>query len=259
MNPTPTLFTAHGNPMNALGGTTFSRFLEGWAADLPRPRAILCISAHWERHGLAVTMSLNPETIHDFYGFPDELYLITYPVKGAPVVGEKAISLLSLGGYSVDRDQFRGLDHGTWAPLRFLFPQGDIPVLQLSLPVELSLSELFTIGKLLSPLRELGVLIIGSGNLVHNLSRVGYEHRNAPVLEWAHRFDEDVKEWILTRDHQKLGEPWMSSPVGRISHPTLEHYAPLLVAMGAGGSSSVTFPFEGFEHGSISMRSVRFG
>ncbi len=259
MSLMPTLFTAHGNPMNALGGTTFSRFLEGWAEDLPRPRAILCISAHWERHGLAVTMSLNPETIHDFYGFPKELYLITYSAKGEPEVGEEVIALLGSGGYIVDRNKSRGLDHGTWAPLRFLYPDADIPVLQLSLPVELPLPDLFTIGELLATLRDLGVLIIGSGNLVHNLSRVDYERRDARVLDWAHSFDADVKEWVLTRDHKKLGEPWMSSPVGRISHPTLEHYAPLLVAMGAGGSSPVTFPFEGFEHGSISMRSVRFG
>ncbi|WP_324292170.1 class III extradiol ring-cleavage dioxygenase [uncultured Methanospirillum sp.] len=125
----PTLFTAHRNPMNALGGTKFSEFLETWAEDLPRPRAILCISAHWERHGLAVTMSLNPGTIHDFYGFPEELYTITYPAPGAPDVGEEVITLLGSAGYFVDRDQTRGLDHGTWAPLRFFYPDAEIPVL----------------------------------------------------------------------------------------------------------------------------------
>ncbi len=128
-------------------------------------------------------MSVNLETIHDFYGFPKELYLITYPAKGEPEVGEEVITLLGSGGYIVDRDMSRGLDHGTWVPLQFLYPDADIPVLQLSLPVELPLPDLFTIGGLLAPLRELGVLILGSGNLVHNLSRVDFEHRDARVLE----------------------------------------------------------------------------
>jgi len=255
----PVLFTAHGNPMNALGGTAFSRFLERWADDNPRPHAILCISAHWERHGLAVTMSENPETIHDFYGFPEELYEITYPVQGAPDVGEEVIALLGSAGFHADRDQTRGIDHGTWAPLRFLYPKADIPVLQLSLPVQTPLSELIRIGENLSPLRESGILIIGSGNLVHNLSRVDFEHRDAPAPEWAYKFDEGVKKWIMDRDRRLLGDPWSSSPTGKMSHPTLEHYAPLLVVCGAGGSSRISFPFEGFEHGSISMRSVRFG
>jgi len=259
MTQMPVLFTAHGNPMNALGGTIFSRFLEGWADDIPKPRAILCISAHWERHGLAVTMSEKPETIHDFYGFPEKLYTITYPVKGAPRIGEEVIALLGTAGFQVDQDQTRGLDHGTWAPLRFLYRDADIPVLQLSLPVQIPLTELITIGEKLSPLRQSGVLIIGSGNLVHNLSRVDFKHRDAMVPQWAYRFDEDVKQWILDRNYQLLGDPWKNSPAGIVSHPTLEHYAPILVVCGAGGTSPISFPFEGFEHGSISMRSVRFG
>jgi len=255
----PVLFTAHGSPMNALGGIPFSRFLSRWAESFPRPRAILCISAHWERNGLAVTMSENPETIHDFYGFPEELYQIVYPAPGAPDVGEEVITLLSSAGYQISREENRGLDHGTWAPFRFMYPLADIPVLQISLPAQVPLLELITIGEQLIPLRQTGILIIGSGNLVHNLSRVDFGHREAPVAEWAIRFDEDVRDWILTGNRQALGNPYWSSQAGKISHPTLEHYAPLLVTCGAGGTSAISFPFEGFEHGSISMRSVRFG
>jgi len=168
--------------------------------------------------------------------------------KGAPEVGEEVIAYLGSAGFQVDCDQTRGLDHGTWVPLRFIYRDADIPVLQLSLPVQTPLSELITIGEKLSPLRQSDVLIIGSGNLVHNLSQLDFKHREARVPQWAHLFDEDVKQWILDRSFQLLGDPWRSSPAGIVSHPTLEHYAPLLVVCGAGGSSSISFPFEGFEH-----------
>jgi 4,5-DOPA dioxygenase extradiol len=255
----PTLFTAHGSPMNALGGTPFSTFLNEWAETIPKPRAVLCISAHWERHTLAVTTSALPETIHDFYGFPEALYKITYPAPGSPEIAEEVITQLESAGYVVDQDHHRGLDHGTWSPLRFFYPHADIPILQLSLPARVPLSDLFLIGKALIPIRESGILILGSGNLVHNLSTVNFELREAPVPGWAQDFDEEVKRWILTDKKNSLGNPWNSSPQGRISHPTLEHYAPLLIIYGAGGTSDISFPFEGFEHGTISMRCVQFG
>lgn len=244
--------------MNALGGTQFSTFLTAWAGMIPRPRAILCISAHWESNSLMVTTSERPETIHDFYGFPRSLYQIRYPAPGSPDVAEEVINLLKSYGYLVDREQHRGLDHGTWSPLRFLYPDADIPVLQLSLPSHVPLSELLSIGAALIPLREAGILILGSGNLVHNLSTVDFDHQESLVPRWAQDFDGEVKQWILTNDTDSLGNPWKSNQ-GRISHPTLEHYAPVVLIAGAKKNSDVSFPFEGFELGIISMRCVQFG
>lgn len=255
----PTLFTAHGNPMNALGGTQFSTFLSTWAASFSRPRAILCISAHYEREILTVTSIEKPDTIHDFYGFPDALYKIIYPVSGSPEVASEISVILKEAGFQINQEH-RGIDHGVWTPLRFIYPDADIPVVQLSLPTRLSLDTYPKIGRTLAPLRSQGILIIGSGNLVHNLGQVSFNDRQAPVPIWAEKFDTTVKEWILAKDEKSLVSPWTSAPDGRISHPSLEHYAPILFVYGASDTTEqISFPFEGFEHGSLSMRCVRFG
>ncbi len=255
----PTLFTAHGSPMNALGGTLFSTFLANWAQNFPRPRAILCISAHYETDMLTLTSVQKPDTIYDFYGFPDALYRISYPAPGSPDIAIEIQENLTSGGFVVNIDTRRGIDHGVWSPLRFLYPEADIPIIQLSIARKMSTESYLEIGKILTPLRGQGILIIGSGNLVHNLAQVSFHDRDAPVPEWATHFDATVKKWILERDEKALTNPWTSSPEGRISHPSLEHYIPLLFVLGAGGGQGqISFPFEGFEHGSISMRSVRF-
>ena len=256
--PMPVAFTAHGNPMNALGGNPFARFLARWGESLPRPQAVLCVSAHWERSPLAVTASERPETVHDFYGFPPELYRLRYPAPGSPALAARTRQLLVAAGFLCQEEQSRGLDHGVWSPLMHLLPGCDVPVVQLSLPRGVPMSAHVEIGRTLAPLRDEGVLILGSGNLVHNLIAADLRDREAPVAAWALRFDGWVKQCLQEWNLEALSTPWEAGPAGRDAHPTLEHYAPLLVVCGAADPERrVAFPFEGFEHGSLSMRCVQ--
>ena len=254
----PVGFTAHGSPMNALGGTPFADALERWApALLAGARALLVASAHWETRGVALTGAAAPDTIHDFGGFPEPLYRLRYPAPGDPGLAVEAAELLAGAGVEARVDPERGIDHGAWSPLRFLRPGADLPVVQLSLDRTRSLAELVEVGRALHPLRERGVLVLGSGNVVHNLRTADFADRDAPVEGWAHDFDAWVKARLLDWDLTMLAAE--DGPSGRIAHPTREHYAPLLVAAGAAGPGShVSFPWEGFEHGTISMRCVQF-
>jgi 4,5-DOPA dioxygenase extradiol len=244
--------------MNALRDNAFTHFLGALAPSLRSPRAILAVSAHWERAPIAVTASPHPVTIHDFWGFPEELHRLRYPAPGSPALAALAIELLAVAGFEPDVDPERGLDHGTWAPLLRLLPAADVPVVQLSLPADLPLSRLPEIGMALAPLRDEGVLVLGSGNLVHNLRSVDFHDERAPVAAWAREFDAWAAERLREGDRDALSSPWERQPHGRLAHPTLEHYAPLLVVLGAAGDGAVSFPFEGFEHGTISLRCVRF-
>ena len=255
----PVGFTAHGSPMNALGDTPFAAALERWApALLVGARALLVVSAHWETHGVALTGAAAPETIHDFGGFPEPLYRLRYPSPGDPGLALQARELLATAGIEAHLDPDRGIDHGAWSPLLFLRPGADLPVVQLSLDRTRSLAELVEVGRALQPLRERGVLVLGSGNVVHNLRTVDFSDRDAPVEGWARDFDSWVKARLLDWDFPKLAVP-EEGPSGRNAHPTREHYAPLLVAAGAAGPAPrVSFPWEGFEHGTISMRCVQF-
>jgi len=256
----PVLFTAHGNPLNALPGTPFGRFLGEWGRTLPRPTAVLCVSAHWETPGLAVTAGELPPTLHDFWGFPEELYRLRYPAPGTPALAARVGQLLGGAGFPCGLDASRGFDHGAWAPLRHLFPEADVPVVQLSLPEDLPLASLLDVGAALAPLRAEGVLLLGSGNLVHNLALADFPHREAPVPEWAGAFDAWVRDRLLARDSAALAAPWEAGPSGRLAHPTLEHYAPLLVCCGAAdGAAEAVFPYEAFEHGTVGMRCVAMG
>lgn len=244
--------------MNALRDNAFTRFVSGLAGGLPAPRAILAVSAHWERSPLAVTAAPHPETVHDFWGFPEELYRLRYPAPGSPALAALVLELLGAAGFDTDVDGERGLDHGAWAPLLRLYPKADVPVVQLSLPTDLPLPRLLDVGRALAPLREEGVLILGSGNLVHNLRTVAFEDEQAPTAPWARDFDLWVADRLRSGDLDALAAPRERGPQGRLAHPTLEHYAPLLVTLGAAGAgAAVSFPFEGFEHGTISMRCVR--
>lgn len=250
----PAVFTAHGNPLNALPGTPFAGFLAGWGQRLPRPKAILCVSAHWEAPGLFVTASERPRTIHDFWGFPEELYRLRYPAPGAPALAARAAGLLGAASLPCGLDPGRGLDHGAWAPLRHLFPGADVPVIEVSLP-DLPLPRLADVGRALAPLRGEGVLLLGSGNLVHNLGLADFPHREAPVPGWASAFDVWVRDRLEAWDLEALARPWESGPQGRLAHPSLEHYAPLLVVCGAAGERpSVRFRCEAVEHGTVGMR-----
>lgn len=257
----PVLFTAHGNPMNALGGTPLADFLAGWARDFPRPRAILMVSAHWQTRGLAVTAAARPETIHDFFGFPPALFALRYPAPGDPALAEDVRARLSAAGFPSRLDAARGLDHGAWAPLLFLFPRADVPVVQLSLPLGVPLGRLVDIGRALGPLRDEGVLVAGSGNLTHNLGTADLRARDLPVAGWARAFDAWVQERLDAWDLASLAAFDERAPQARLAHPTSEHYEPLLAVCGAADAAPpprVTAAFEGFEHATLSLRCLRF-
>lgn len=252
----PVLFLAHGSPMNAIADNSYSRALRALGQQLPRPRAILCISAHWMSKGSWVTAMARPKTIHDFGGFPQELFAIQYPAPGSPELAAEVRSLIP----TIQEDASEwGLDHGTWSVLRHLYPAADIPVVQLSLDMGEGPRSHFDLGKKLRPLRERGVLIMGSGNIVHNLRKISWSE-NAPVPAWASEFDEWAKERLDARDFHALVDDALQSEAGRLSVPTPDHYYPLLYALGAAeASDSVRHVTEGMQNASISMRSVQFG
>ncbi|MCI0340720.1 MAG: dioxygenase [Planctomycetales bacterium] len=258
----PVLFTAHGSPMNAVEKNRFTEFLEGWPRQFPRPRAILCVSAHWETPELAATTSPRPETVHDFWNFPEELYRIRYPAPGDPALAEKVVGLLRGAGLFAHEDGTRGLDHGTWSPLRRVYPEADVPVVQLSLSTGVPGSRHVQAGQALASLRDEGILILGSGNLVHNLLAARLSDPSGEPEGWAETFDDWVRERTLAWDLDALAAV-EKAPFGRESHPTAEHYWPLLVCAGAaagpsGARAKVSFPHEGFAGRTISMRCVAF-
>lgn len=259
----PVAFTGHGNPMNAVRTTTFTKFLRAWKTKFPRPTAILSVSAHWEGPALAVTSGAKPDTIHDFYGFPQNLYDVRYPAPGAPVVAERVRALLAKAGLTASDDPTRGLDHGCWMPLVHVYPGADVPIVQLSLLHDAPGEWHLRVGRALAPLRDEGVLILGSGNLVHNLGTVDFEHIDAPPPSWSTQFDAWVKDTLDRWNLPSLSNYLAEAPRAQFCHPTAEHYVPLLVAVGAAEGDakkkpSVTHVFEGFEHSTISMRCVQF-
>ena len=258
VHPMPAIFFGHGNPMNALGRNSYT---EGWAAigaGIPRPKAILSISAHWYVPETSVTAMSSPRTIHDFGGFPKELYEITYPAPGDPELASRVRDLLS--SLSVCRDQEWGLDHGTWTVLRHVFPQADIPVVQLSIDETQPASFHYEVGKLLSPLRDEGVLVMGSGNIVRNLHTYAWGERPAEPYDWATRFEKQVRELLLAGDDSQLMDYESLGSDAMLSIPTPDHFLPLLyvIALRRGGES-ITFPVEGMDGGSVSMLAVRVG
>jgi 4,5-DOPA dioxygenase extradiol len=256
--PMPTIFIGHGTPMNALEENAFT---ESWAAigeRLPRPKAVLAISAHWYVPETAVTAMTTPRTIHDFGGFPRELYEVSYPAHGDPALADRVRALLA--PLSVRRDEEWGLDHGTWSVLCHVFPHADIPVVQLSIDEMNPPAFHYELGKLLAPLRDEGILIIGSGNLVHNLRRYAWEQRAMPPLEWAARFEQHARALLDSGDDRLLIDYPALGPDALLAAPTPDHYLPLLyiLALRRAGEP-MSFPVTGFDGGAISMLSVRFG
>lgn len=237
----PSLFISHGSPMLALNKTPAHAFLRELGKRLS-PKAVVVVSAHWESLTLKVSTSAKPETIHDFGGFPQALFDCQYPASGNPELAEQVAILL--GAERVER----GLDHGAWVPLSLMFPEANIPVVSLSLPVRWSNQALVTLGERLSLLREQGVLIIGSGSLTHNL----YEMlpQDSPIPTWVDEFSHWVNEHITVNDRQALLN-WEHAPKAQQNHPTPEHFQPLLVAMGAGGEA--TQLHHSVEHGVLTM------
>ncbi|GEJ55995.1 4,5-DOPA dioxygenase extradiol [Anaeromyxobacter diazotrophicus] len=255
----PAVFVGHGNPMNAVEDNAWSRGFRVLGEALPRPKAILAVSAHWYVAGTYATADERPETIHDFGGFPEELYRVQYPAPGAPDLARRAVQLVGEGRASLSREW--GLDHGTWSVLVHLRPAADVPVVQLSLDGRLAPAEHLALGRALAPLRDEGVLLLASGNLVHNLRHAftawGRGDQETPA--WAREFDEELARALARHDTDALARA-LEGEAGRRAHPTPDHYLPLLYAAGAAAPDDpVRFPITGFDMASLSMRSVVFG
>ncbi|MFZ9595969.1 MAG: 4,5-DOPA dioxygenase extradiol [Bdellovibrionia bacterium] len=254
----PVLFFGHGSPMNAISDNAYTRTLARVGRELPKPRAILCVSAHWMTEGTWVTGMDKPRTIHDFSGFPEDLFKVQYPAPGDPETAKQIASLVSDPKIHIDQDMW-GLDHGTWAVLRHMYPNADVPALQLSIYLEQSAEYHYLVGQQLRALREQGILIVGSGNIVHNLRRMRWEDHAKPY-DWAVEFDEWVKTRLVARDDNALIRDYLSTAEGKLSVPTPDHYFPLLTILGAAErSDELKFLYEGVPNGSISMRSLRLG
>jgi 4,5-DOPA dioxygenase extradiol len=257
--PTPAIFFGHGNPLNAL---LRNQYTEGWSTignSLSQPKAVLCISAHWYLPGTAVTAMVQPSTIHDFGGFPRELYEVQYPAPGSPELARCVQSLLAPVVVELDEESW-GLDHGTWSVLCHVFPNADIPVVQLSIDETQPPEFHYELAKLLAPLRGEGVLIVGSGNLVHNLHTYAWGRHDVEPFDWAVRFERLARELLLKADHAPLIDYESLGRDALLSAPTPDHYLPLLYVIGASRpGDEVRFPVEGFDGGSISMLSVQIG
>ena len=239
MDSLPVLFISHGSPMLAVTESPARRFLESLGRSLPRPTSILVISAHWESDGApAVSLAQQPATIHDFRGFPPELFAIDYPAPGAPELAGHAAQLLEQAGYAVKRSADRGLDHGAWVPLRLMYPQADIPVAQLSLVRGAGPAEHERLGSALSALRQEGVLVVGSGSLTHNLHEFRGQGVDAPVPSWVSDFSDWMHARLQAQQRDALLDYRRAAPDGERNHPTEEHLLPLFVAMGAAGAAA---------------------
>lgn len=256
---TPAVFFGHGNPLNALRR---NQWTEGWAAvgaSSPRPLAVLCISAHWYLPGTRVTASEAPRTIHDFGGFPRELHEVRYPAPGSPDLAARVRDLLAPAA-AVGLDHGWGLDHGAWSVLCHAFPAADVPVVQLSIDETLPASEHYELAKLLAPLRDEGVLVAGSGNLVHNLHAYAWGRAGVEPLDWAVRFEARARELIAAGNHAPLVSYESLGRDARLSAPTPDHYLPLLYVLALRrDDDEVAFPAEGFDGGSVSMLSIKIG
>lgn len=254
----PAVFFGHGNPMNAIQDTAYTRAWTALGAALPRPKAVLAISAHWYLPGTLVTAMEAPRTIHDFGGFPPELYRVQYPAPGDPALARRVQALLSR--LSVGSDLLWGLDHGTWAVLRHVFPNADVPIVQLSIDETRPPAFHYEIGKLLAPLRDEGILIAGSGNLVHNLHAYAWGRHVPQPFDWALRFEECVRSALVADDNLQIIDYEALGSDALLSIPTPEHYLPLLYVIGARRPGErVSFPVEGIDGGSISMLAVQVG
>jgi 4,5-DOPA dioxygenase extradiol len=223
----PVLFVGHGSPMNAIERNPWSAAWQRLGQRLPRPRAILCVSAHWETRGVAVTASPAPETIHDFYGFPQPLFDVRYPAPGDPALARRIAALDT--ALPIRLDPARGLDHGAWSVLRVMFPAADVPVLQLSLDTRQPGAWHYAFARRLAPLRDEGVLVVGSGDIVHNLGLFRFGHSTA--LPWALRFRDEVNRRIAAADHAALADWPALGGDAALAVPTPEHFLPLLYVL----------------------------
>lgn len=255
----PTLFISHGAPTLAIDDSPAHHFLQDLGKSLPRPKAILVASAHWESvGGPTVSLATEPETLHDFGGFSEELYRMQYPAPGAPEVAVQAAGLLSANGFAVKQIQMRGLDHGAWVPLHLMYPEADIPVSQISVIRGGSPADHAKMGQALASLRDEGVLIIGSGSFTHNLTELIGHSIDADVPAWVLDFDGWMKEKLDTNQHDALLRYRTEAPFAVLNHPTEEHILPLFVAMGAAGPTNVEHLHSSHAYGVLAMDAYAF-
>jgi 4,5-DOPA dioxygenase extradiol len=259
MSKMPALFVSHGAPTFALEPGLAGMQLSALGRTLGKPRAIAIVSPHWMTRGPAeVGSNPRPETVHDFGGFPEALYELTYPAPGAPDLSQRIADLLDTAGVPTVLNSLRGFDHGAWVPLRYLYPEADVPVVQVSMPARLDSNQAYELGQALSPLAEEGVLLIGSGSLTHNLCE--FRSDTPGEAEYAREFSLWVRQAVLTGDRTRLMRTLDLAPHAQRAHPTPEHFLPLLIALGgAGGSTPATVLDGGIRHGVLSMESYVFG
>lgn len=262
----PTLFVSHGAPTLVMDPVPTRDFLKSLGQGLPRPRAVLCVSAHWDTDGPRLGSGPAPHTMYDFYGFPDQLYAMTYPAPGDPDLARDAAGLLGAAGLPAVLDERRGLDHGAWVPLSLMYPEADIPVVQLSISSRRAPAHHLALGRAIAPLRGQGVLIVASGNATHNLREVFSHGMTEPPVAYARAF----ADWLTTRiesgaaeDTDALLDYLAQGPFGPRNHPTADHYLPLLVALGAGMAAQGNAPgkrlHDGYTYGVLSMAAYSWG
>ena len=258
MNPLPTLFVSHGAPTFALEPGRAGALLGALGRALPRPEAVLVVSPHWTTEGVRVATTAAPATVHDFGGFDPALRRMAYRAPGHPALAGATLEALAAAGVPAEADAGRGLDHGAWVPLTHLYPDADVPVFQVSMPARLDARGALALGAALAPLRALGVLVVGSGSLTHNLYEVSW-HEPVPA-RYASEFVDWVRARVATGDREALARTFEDAPHALRAHPTAEHYLPLPIAVGAaGGAGPVTVLDGGIEHGVLSMESYVLG
>jgi 4,5-DOPA dioxygenase extradiol len=255
--PIPAAFLGHGNPMNALERNRFTEAWRALGAAIGRPRAVLVVSAHWYIHATALTAMASPRTIHDFYGFPDELYAIQYPAPGSPQIASEITDVVAPTWVGLDADSW-GLDHGTWSVLVHAFPQADIPVLQLAINATKPFDYHVELGARLAPLRERGILVLGSGNVVHNLGQIDWALGDSGT-DWAHRFDDAARE-IMASEPARITDLENHRDFRR-AVPTPDHFIPLLYLAGMAQAAETTADvlIDGYAYGSLSMTAYTVG
>ena len=253
----PSLFISHGSPMLALEPGASGPALARLAAELPRPKAIVVVSAHWESQDLRVSSNPRPQTWHDFGGFPAALFAVQYPAPGQPELAEQVAQLLRADGLPAQLDDQRPFDHGVWVPLSLMYPQADIPVVQVSLPSRMGPALQTQVGHALSSLRQQGVLLIGSGSITHNLRELDWHAGPESIEPWVKAFRDWMIEKLAANDEAALHDYRRQAPNAVRSHPSDEHLLPLYFARSAGGDFSIAH--QGFTMGALGMDIYRFG
>jgi 4,5-DOPA dioxygenase extradiol len=252
---TPLLFVGHGSPMNAIEDNSFSKTWRSIGANLAKPAAILCVSAHWETHGTFVTAVEHPKTIHDFSGFPNELFSVEYPAPGYPALASETKKIVSKT--NIELDQSWGLDHGTWSVLKHIYPNADVPIVQLSINHNQPPQWHYDLAKELSSLRNKGIMIVGSGNMIHNLRMIDWHNPNGGYA-WAEEINEKFKTLIMENNHKALINYSGLGKEAQLAIPTPEHYIPLLYILGLKEENeSIKFFNDSTTMGSLSMTSLQ--